>query len=489
VSESSQSPQQSSQSSSQGKGVRGRGAAAPGQASGSSGRAGRRRLAPSEKYEVFVQVLTQQATQREAAEKWGVDRSTVIGICRTAKQGALDALAAAVPGRPGRSAEQVELEAARAEIERLRATVTEQGRGAAPAAGKSALGLSHGQVPPRVDAQVKAAVLALVEHARAEAGWSLRKAAETLGLDHVRVLRWQARAALDQLADARPGPEVALHALLDSERDAVVKLAEEWGEIDGSHRKLAHRGSRLDLVHVSESTVLRVLTDAGLHLPGRPPRPPRQRQPFPEWAELVPGVIWIYDFTHFRAAKRCAVAVLDVVSRYWLATVVSAEESSTQIEVAFTKALVADGKEHLLDEQLLQELTHGVVPDDDDRVPVLLAVSDNGPQMTSRATAVFMAGARIAQHFGRPGTPNDQAWIESFFGHLKTEHPHLELIEDSGELEAELTRLHGHYNTVRLHEGIGYVTPEDEHTGRGDAIRAAHQARVAFHRQLRQDPS
>jgi transposase-like protein len=61
------------------------------------GRRPRKRLASNEKYEVFVQVLTQQATQREAAEKWGVDRSTVIGICRTAKQGALDALAAAVP--------------------------------------------------------------------------------------------------------------------------------------------------------------------------------------------------------------------------------------------------------------------------------------------------------------------------------------------------------------------------------------------------------
>ena len=62
----------------------------------------RKRLAPSEKYEVFVQVLTQQATQREAAEKWGVDRSTVVSICKTAKQGALDALASARPGRPGR---------------------------------------------------------------------------------------------------------------------------------------------------------------------------------------------------------------------------------------------------------------------------------------------------------------------------------------------------------------------------------------------------
>jgi transposase-like protein len=86
----------------------------------------RKRLAPSEKYEIFVQVLTQQATQREAADKFGVDRSTVVHICRTAKQGALAALAASVPGRPGQSVEAAELTAAREEIERLRATVTEQ---------------------------------------------------------------------------------------------------------------------------------------------------------------------------------------------------------------------------------------------------------------------------------------------------------------------------------------------------------------------------
>jgi transposase-like protein len=90
------------------------------------GRKPRKRLAPSEKYEIFIQVLTQQATQVEAADRWGVDRSTVVSVCRTAKQGALDALAAARPGRPGRSREQIELDEAREEIERLRATVTEQ---------------------------------------------------------------------------------------------------------------------------------------------------------------------------------------------------------------------------------------------------------------------------------------------------------------------------------------------------------------------------
>lgn len=86
----------------------------------------KRRLSPSEKYELFVSVLTGQATQREAAEKYGVDRSTVVHALRTAKQGALDALAAAVPGRPGVTREQAALEAAQGEIERLRATVTEQ---------------------------------------------------------------------------------------------------------------------------------------------------------------------------------------------------------------------------------------------------------------------------------------------------------------------------------------------------------------------------
>lgn len=358
------------------------------------------------------------------------------------------------------------------------------------------MGLVAGPVPSRVHADVKAGLLALIGHAQAEGGWSLRKAANALGLDHVRVLRWLDRAAADRLVDAKPGPEVPLHALLGWEPAAIVKLAEEWGEIDRSHRKLAHRGSRLGLVYVSESTVLRVLVAEGVHLPERPPRERRERRPFPEWAELVPGVIFIYDFTHFAGLPGwCAIAVLDVVSRKWLATVVSAEETSTQVEIAFTRALVEDGKEYLLDEALLDELAHGVVPDNDERLPVLLAVSDNGPQMTSKATAVFLAGARIAQHFGRPGTPNDQAWVESFFGHLKDEFPHLDKITDPGDLETELDRLRPFWNATRLHEGIGYVTPDDEHEGRGEAIRAARRAglnaardtRVATRRQLRQD--
>ncbi|MEV0391465.1 integrase core domain-containing protein [Nonomuraea sp. NPDC050643] len=359
------------------------------------------------------------------------------------------------------------------------------------------MGLNAGLVPPRVDASVKAGLLELVAHAAGKGGWSTRRSAALLGLDHVRVLRWQTRAVVGRLEDAKPGPEIALHALLPWEREAIVKIAEEWLDIDRSHRKLAHRGSRVEAFYASESTVLRVLQAAGIKVAERPARERRPRREWPEWAELVPGVITIYDFTHFRGLPSwCAIAVLDVVSRYWLATVVSPEETSTQVEVAYTRALQMLGKAHLLDdERFLAELRGGQVPDHD-AFPVLLAVSDNGPQMTSSATRTFMAGARIAQHFGRPGTPNDQAWIESLFGHVKDEFPHLDKITDPGELEAELDSIRTFYNEVRLHEGLGYVTPDDEHHGRGEAIRearraglrAAHEARVATRRELRQDP-
>jgi putative transposase len=62
---------------------------------------------------------------------------------------------------------------------------------------------------------------------------------------------------------------------------------------------------------------------------------------------------------------------------------------------------------------------------------------------------VFTAGARFAQHFPRPSTPNDQDWIESFFGHLKGEFPHLEKVKDPASSNSN-GRLRTHYNTVRL---------------------------------------
>lgn len=90
--------------------------------------------------------------------------------------------------------------------------------------------------------------------------------------------------------------------------------------------------------------------------------------------------------------------------------------------------------------------------------------------MTSGSTREFMALMAIWQYHGRPHCPTDQAHIETFFGHLKGEWLHLEAITDPAVLEAELRRVRIECNTVRLHAGIGYVTPDDEHHGRGPAM-------------------
>jgi hypothetical protein len=74
-----------------------------------------------------------------------------------------------------------------------------------------------------------------------------------LDVDPERVRRWRHRRRDGQLQDRRPGG--AVHGILPAERDAILTLAEQCRQTDRSHRKLAHRGSRLGLVHVSESTV------------------------------------------------------------------------------------------------------------------------------------------------------------------------------------------------------------------------------------------
>lgn len=94
----------------------------------SSGGKGRRgcRLTPQEKYQVWQEVVAGNGSQREIADRWGIDRSTVVHIVKLAKQGALERLSLSKPGRPGKSSAEVALEEAQAEIARLKETVTEQ---------------------------------------------------------------------------------------------------------------------------------------------------------------------------------------------------------------------------------------------------------------------------------------------------------------------------------------------------------------------------
>jgi transposase len=99
----------------------------PGRFAGSvGGRRAKRFLSPSQKYEIWLGLLRGEFTTIEAAERAGVDRSTIMKLRTVAKQGALDALAASRPGvRQG--GPDRELAAARAEIARLSEALKEMG--------------------------------------------------------------------------------------------------------------------------------------------------------------------------------------------------------------------------------------------------------------------------------------------------------------------------------------------------------------------------
>ena len=316
-----------------------------------------------------------------------------------------------------------------------------------------------------MSAETKLELLGLIDGAVRD-GWAHRRACEVLDLADVRAHRWRQRLRdTGSLEDRDPGGG-AVHGLLSWEEAEILDLIEQWGQIDRSHRKIAHRGSRLGVVFVSPSTVLRVALQHKVQLPGEPYRPRPVMPALPEipWER---NRIWIWDATHFTRAGRVAYAIVDVVTRYWIGYLLSSEQTSTQAQLLFARALE--------DQELLDH--DGRPPArDDDEVPVLIAWSDNGSEMTAIDTRKFMALMAITQHHGRPGTPTDQAHIESFYSHLKGDWPHLTTIRDPAVLDTELARVRREYNTIRLHAAVGYVTPDDEHHGRGPRIRRARAA-------------
>ena len=200
----------------------------------------RRQLTPEEKWEIFLEVTSQELSQADAARKWNVDVSTVVrlrGLARECGVGRVRVGQAGSAGvaRAGRVGGCVGRERAA-----VRGAEGDGGR-ADVAPGKAALGL-FGPVPARVSAETKLELLGLIDGAVAD-GWPHARACRVLELVDERAHRWRGRLReTGSLEDRGPGGG-AVHGLLGWEEQAILDLIETWGWVDRSHRKLAHRGS------------------------------------------------------------------------------------------------------------------------------------------------------------------------------------------------------------------------------------------------------
>ena len=128
--------------------------------------------------------------------------------------------------------------------------------------------------------------------------------------------------------------------------------------------------------------------------------------------------MWGHDFSAFPRAGLDALAILDLVSRKWIDTLLVPHQrgESHHVQVLYTRALEAEGLLETIEARMIE-------PNADELLPVLLAVSDGGPQMVSSTTREFMALHALAMHIGRPGTPVDQAHVESLWATSRPSGP------------------------------------------------------------------
>jgi len=106
-----------------------------------SPRRAKRFLTAEQKYDLWQRMLTGQITTVQAAAEAGVDRSTVMTLRKTARDGAIAALQVSRPGRPKQSrVEQGQIAELTGEVARLTATVVEQAIELAALRGKASWG-------------------------------------------------------------------------------------------------------------------------------------------------------------------------------------------------------------------------------------------------------------------------------------------------------------------------------------------------------------
>ena len=113
-------------------------------------------------------------------------------------------------------------------------------------------------------------------------------------------------------------------------------------------------------------------------------------------------------------------------------------------------------------------------------------ISDNGPQFLARDFKEFIRIAGMTHVRTSPYYPQSNGKLERWHKSLKAEciRPGTPLTpEDARRLIQQYV---DHYNTVRLHSAIGFVTPADMLAGRQKEIHAARDRKLEEARRQRQ---
>jgi hypothetical protein len=112
-------------------------------------------------------------------------------------------------------------------------------------------------------------------------------------------------------------------------------------------------------------------------------------------------------------------------------------------------------------------------------------ISDNGPQFIAKDFKEFIRIAGMTHVKTSPYYPQSNGKIERWHKTLKGDCIRTQVplsLDDARRIVADYTV---HYNTVRLHSAIGYVTPQDKLDGKDKAIQDERDRKLAEARERR----
>jgi transposase InsO family protein len=310
-------------------------------------------------------------------------------------------------------------------------------------------------------------IVADIEQARG-AGPRLQPACLELGLSTRTFERWQRDGMVR--ADDRPDaarPEPA-HKLSEQEREQVLAICHEPRFTDLPPAQIVPRLADEGVYVASESSFYRVLrAEQELHHRGRA-KASSTTAPQRHVA-CGPNEVWSWDVTYLPSQVRgmffYLYAVIDLFSRKLVAWEVHACEGGDEAAALIEKAC---WREHRRGEQ-----------------PLVLH-ADNGAAQKAHTLKSKLETLGITPSHSRPGVSDDNAHIEAWFRTCKYSPgypPH-----GFGDIEAArlwVLKFVTWYNTVHLHSGISYVTPEQRHSGLAEAILVQRQALYAEARDRR----
>jgi transposase InsO family protein len=320
----------------------------------------------------------------------------------------------------------------------------------------------------------KVEILVLIQWAK-EKGLSITLTCTLLMIARRRVDRWQKRWKEEgSFENRKPGPKYPLHKLLPMERKAVLEMAKEEPYADLSHRTLAVTAWDLEVFFVSFSTVYRILHSENLMGTRGISRSHNARSLPPLRKEITgPNQRWCWDISYLRTYEKWLFlylyVLLDEYSRKVIHWLVSWHENKQEARRLLEEGFIA---ENILD-----------LPEDE-RPEI---VNDRGPQMKAKSIKTMFKDHNMPQLFARPRTPNDNPFVESLFGTVKTTPQYPGRFLDLEEANRYFDRFFPWYNTEHYHSGINYVTPEQCHQELRESIVAQRKRNLQKQRLIRKE--